>query len=196
MALRAVNPRISRLVALVVAALLALLAAGSVPEPAAAGTACTKFGEVRAEKLRTRQARAAIRCFLNREREQRGLGKLDKHKRLQRAAQKHTEVMVRKGCFAHECPGEPSLVSRLRNVDYLIGALIRWTCGENIAYGGENLGTPKAMVKAWMNSPPHRANILNPAFKDVGVGFMPGTPGARKADGGTYTTDFGLRLLG
>ena len=72
MALRAVNPRISRLVALVVAALLALLAAGSVPEPAAAGTACTKFGEVRAEKLRTRQARAAIRCFLNREREQRG----------------------------------------------------------------------------------------------------------------------------
>ena len=196
MALRAANPRISRLVALAVAAILALLVAGSMPEPAAAGSPCTKYGEVRAEKLRNRQARASIRCFVNRERKRRGLGKLDNDKRLQRAAQKHTEVMVKKSCFAHECKGEPSLVSRLRSVDYLIGALIRWTCGENIAYGGERYGTPKAIVKAWMNSPPHRANILNPAFKDVGVGFMPGTPGARKADGGTYTTDFGLRLLG
>ena len=80
--------------------------------------------------------------------------------------------MVKKSCFSHECPGEKSLESRLRGVDYLIGALIRWTCGENIAYGGERYGTPKAMVKGWMNSPPHRANILNPLFKDVGVGFM------------------------
>ena len=196
MALRAVHPHITRLVALVVAAVLALLAAGSMPEPAAAGTACTKYGEVRAEKLRNRQARASIRCFLNRERKQRGIGRLDNHKRLQRAAQKHTEVMVKKACFSHECPGEQSLESRLRAVDYLIGALIRWTCGENIAYGGEQYGTPKAMVKGWMNSPPHRANILNPLFKDVGVGFMPGMPGARKADGGTYTTDFGLRQRG
>ena len=196
MALRAIHPRLSGLLALLVAAVLALLAAGSMPEPATAGTACTKYGEVPAEKLRNRQARAAIRCFLDRERTQRGIGRLDNDKRLQRAAQKHTEVMVRKSCFSHECPGEASLEARLRSVDYLIGALIRWTCGENIAYGGEHYGTPKAIVKAWMKSPPHRANILNPAFKDVGVGFKPGMPGARKADGGTYTTDFGFRLLG
>ena len=59
MALRAVHPYITRLVALVVTAVLALLAAGSMPEPAAAGTACTKHGEVRAEKLRNRKARAS-----------------------------------------------------------------------------------------------------------------------------------------
>jgi uncharacterized protein YkwD len=192
---RAIHPRLSRLIALAVAAVLALLAAGSAPDLAAAGTACTKYGEVRAEKLRNRQARASIRCFLNRERKQRGIGKLDNDRRLQRAAQKHTEVMVNKGCFSHECPGEASLEARLRSVDYLIGGLIRWTFGENIAYGTDSYGTPKAMVKAWMKSPPHRANILNPAFKDVGVGFKSGTPGARKADGGTYTTDLGMRLL-
>ena len=115
MALRAVHPHITRLIALVVAAALALLAAASVPEPAAAGTACTKYGEVRAEKLRNRQARASIRCFLNRERKQRGIGRLDNDKRLQRAAQKHTEAMVKKACFSHECPGEKSLESRLRD---------------------------------------------------------------------------------
>jgi uncharacterized protein YkwD len=196
MALGALHPRVYRLVAPAIATVVCLLAAGSMPAPASAGTACTKYGEVRADDLRNRQARASIRCFLNRERRQHGLGRLDNDKRLQRAAQKHTEVMVNKNCFSHECPGEASLEARLRSVDYLIGALIRWTFGENIAYGGDHYGTPKAMVKAWMKSPPHRANILNPAFKDVGVGFVPGMPGARKADGGTYTTDFGMRLLG
>jgi uncharacterized protein YkwD len=194
MADRPLRPRLTRLTVWLVAAVLAALATTAAPDLAAAGSACTKYGEVRAEKLRNRQARASIRCFMNRERKQRGLGKLDNDRRLQRAAQKHTEVMVRKDCFSHECPGEPSLESRLRSVDYLIGALIRWACGENIAYGGEHYGTPKAMVKGWMNSPPHRANILNPLFKDVGVGFKSGVPGARKAEGGTYTTDFGLRV--
>ena len=56
-----------------------------------------------------------------------------------------------------------------------------WTFGENIAYGGGRYGTPKSITKAWMNSPGHRANILNPTFKDVGVGFEPGSPATRTA---------------
>jgi uncharacterized protein YkwD len=182
-----------RLVALIAAAVALLVAAGPAAERAAAGSACAKFGDVRAEKLRNRQARAAIRCFLNREREQRGLSHLDNHRRLQRAAQKHNETMMKKGCFSHQCPGEGTLEARLRGVDYLIGGLLAWTYGENIAYGGEFYGTPKAIVKAWMKSPPHKANILNGAFKDVGVGFSSGVPGNPNADGGTYTTDFGMR---
>jgi uncharacterized protein YkwD len=175
------------------AAVLALLLAGSAAERAEAGSPCTKFGDVRAEKLRNREARASIRCFLNREREQRGLPRLHKDRRLQRASQRHTELMVKKNCFSHDCPGEPSLTSRLLNVDYLLGSLLRWTCGENIAYGDEHYGTPKAIAKAWMKSPPHKANILNPAFEDVGVGFVAGVPGNPNGDGGTYTTDFGMR---
>jgi uncharacterized protein YkwD len=189
-----VIPRPISLIALVLAGVLALLAAGTAPELAQAGTPCTKYGEMRAEKLRNRQARAAIRCFMNRERKQRGLATLHKDKRLQRASQKHTEIMVRKGCFSHQCPGEGSLTARLLRVDYLIGALLRWACAENIAYGEERYGTPKAIVKGWMHSPGHKANILNPSFRDVGIGFVAGIPGARRVDGGTYTTDFGLRL--
>ena len=173
-----------------------LVAVGPGAERAEAATACTKWGEVRAEKLRNREARASIRCFLNRERKQRGLKRLDDDRKLQRAAQKHNEAMMKKGCFSHQCPGEGSLEARLRSVDYLIRGLLSWTYGENIAYGGEHYGTPKAIVKAWMHSPGHKANILNRNFRDVGVGFSPGTPGNPNADGGTYTTDFGMRLLG
>jgi uncharacterized protein YkwD len=196
MALRATSPWLARLIALILTSVLALLAAGSAADRAAAGTACTKYGEVRVEKLRNRQARASVRCFLNRERKQRGLSKLDRDKRLQRASQRHNEVMIKKGCFSHECPGEGSLVARLRSVDYLLARLRNWTCGENIAYGDGHLGTPKAMVRAWMKSPGHRANILNPLFKDVGVGVSAGIPGNPHVDGGTYTTDFGMRLPG
>ncbi len=53
------------------------------------------------------------------------------------------------------------------------------TAGENIAYGFE---TPRALVSAWMHSPGHRANILNPHFHRIGVS------GWRATNGTTYAT--------
>ena len=44
-------------------------------------------------------------------------------------------------------------------------------CGENIAAGQ---GDPKDVVEAWMNSPGHRANIMNNDFKKIGVGYSEG----------------------
>jgi uncharacterized protein YkwD len=196
MALGANTPWLARLVALVVACTLALVAAGAAADGAQAGSPCTKYGDQRADELRDRQARAAIRCLLNRKRHQHGMSRLDNDKKLQRASQKHTEMMMKKACFSHQCPGEGSLEARLRSVAYLLSGLLRWTYGENIAYGGDHYGTPKTIMNAWMNSSGHRANILNPAFRDVGVGVEPGIPGNPHSKGGTYTTDFGMRLLG
>ncbi|MCR8842630.1 CAP domain-containing protein [Paenibacillus sp. SC116] len=49
---------------------------------------------------------------------------------------------------------------------------VNWTAnGENIAAG---YPTPQAVMTAWMNSPVHRANILNPNFTYLGVGYVPG----------------------
>ena len=193
MAFGANTPWLIRVAAAVLASVLALLLAAAGAEQAQAGSPCARYGDVRAEKLRTRQARAAIRCFLNRERGQRGVGKLERDRRLQKAAQRHTELMLKQDCFSHQCPGESTLESRLRSAAYLIGSLLRWSFGENIAYGTDHYGTPKAIVRAWMNSPGHKANILNSSFEHLGVGFVHGTPGSPRADGGTYTTDFGMR---
>jgi uncharacterized protein YkwD len=102
--------------------------------------------------------------------------------------------MVGTNCFDHECGGESDLGKRLESVGYLSGGLSRWAYGENIAWGGGDYGTARAIVNAWMNSPPHRANILSPEFHDIGIGFSPGTPSAGQADGAIYTTDFGLRV--
>jgi uncharacterized protein YkwD len=190
------TPRPERPVALTLATLLAATAAGSASPPAEAGTACTKYGDVRAEKLRNRQARASIRCYVDRERRQRGIAELGNNRRLQRAAQNHTEAMMRKACFAHQCSGEASVESRLRKVDYIHGSLARWAYGENLACGRGSVSTPKSMVKAWMQSPGHRGTLLNPTYRDIGVGFQSGIPGSRKADGGTFTADFGLRVRG
>jgi uncharacterized protein YkwD len=49
------------------------------------------------------------------------------------------------------------------------------------------------MMQSWMNSAPHRASILTPRFRAVGLGVVPGVPGRAGAAGGTYTTDFGFR---
>ena len=43
--------------------------------------------------------------------------------------------------------------------------------GENIA-SGPIFNTPQQVVNAWMNSPPHKANILNPEFKSIGIGHL------------------------
>ena len=169
-----------------------LVAVGPAAGRADASSACQRFGDVPAYKLRNGPARKAVVCLLNKERKSRGLSKLDSDRKLQRAAQKHNDRMVEKGCFAHECPGEASLEQRLRSVDYLRGGLTRWAYGENIAYGEKGQSTPESMVKTWMNSSGHRANILNPLFREVGVGVTDGTPYSRRAKAGTYTADFGL----
>jgi uncharacterized protein YkwD len=173
-------------------AALALLA-GASPR-ASAATACSEWGDAKPESLRPAEARKAIRCLVNAKRQNAGLRPLRLDKRLQRAAQKHTDEMDGSGCFAHECPGESELGGRLENVDYLVGGLSRWLAAENIAWGSGKRGSPKAIVDAWMNSPPHRANILNGSFRDVGVGFAVGSPHDGGDKGGLYTTDFGLRV--
>jgi uncharacterized protein YkwD len=176
--------------ALLAAASLAM--AGPLTETAGA-SACHRWGDDNPRTLNHRHARKAIRCLLNRARERHGLRRVHRDHRLVRAAQRHTNYMNGHGCFSHECPGEASLPVRLQKANYLVSGLRSWIYGENIAWGERRLGTPRAMVHAWMHSPEHRANILNSGFRDLGVGFDPGRPGDRGSSAGTYTTDFGKR---
>jgi hypothetical protein len=63
--------------------------------------------------------------------------------------------------------------------------------GENLAWGTGGLATPGAIMQAWMNSPGHRENILNPDFREVGIGVVAGNPAAADGYGATYATEFG-----
>ena len=96
--------------------------------------------------------------------------------------------MVRRKVFAHDGKG---LIRRLKQTGYMRNHR-RWSIGENIAWGQGSAGNPAEIVKSWMNSPPHRRNILNRKFRQIGIGVAAGAPVAGSS-GTTYVTDFGVR---
>ena len=170
-----------------------LLAGPAAPSAGAAGP-CNKWGNKESNEITVGHARKAVLCLVNRERNSRGMGKLDRNKRLQRAAQNHNNVMQNKRCFSHECPGEASLVGRLQRVDWLTGGVNAWAAGENIAWGSGHYGTPRNIVQQWMNSSGHRANILSSRFDEIGIGYSKGTISNKGANGAVMTTDFGWKV--
>jgi hypothetical protein len=100
--------------------------------------------------------------------------------------------MVDNKYFAHDSLDGRDVVARLKAVSY-IPATGQWVIGENLAWGSGALATAKALVNAWMNSPPHRENLLASDYREVGMGVVFGTPSPQASDGVTVTTDFGMR---
>lgn len=139
------------------------------------------------------QAAQATLCLLNNQRAAAGLSALAEQTQLTQASTAFSQMMVDQHFFAHVSPGGSQLTDRLTSAGYL-GRPGSWLVGENIAWGEAYLATPANIVKAWMNSPPHRANILNGDFEEIGLGIVPATPLTSNA-GATYTTDFGRRRL-
>jgi len=130
-------------------------------------------------------------CLVNRERTSRGLPALRENALLSQASKEHSDEMVRIDYFEHTSPDGRSVGDRLRAVGF--GRESSSSGGENIAYGVGSKGSPAAIVQAWMHSPPHKADILRPAFTDIGIGIALGAPEVsrdKQADSATYTTDF------
>jgi uncharacterized protein YkwD len=136
-------------------------------------------------------ARATL-CLINVERRGRGLHPLRSSRRLAAAARGHSLDMVRRGYFSHTAPEGSGVVQRIRHSGYLHSAK-RWRLGENLGWGSRGEGSPRVMVRAWMNSPPHRRAILISSYRDAGIGVVPGIPGPLRAPGATYTVDFGMK---
>ncbi|MFD4154784.1 CAP domain-containing protein, partial [Streptomyces hydrogenans] len=126
------------------------------------------------------QASAAdqVLALVNTERAKAGCGALTANATLARAAQGHSDDMAARDFFDHTNPDGDGPGERVTAAGY------PWsTYGENIAMGQT---TPEQVMEAWMNSPGHRANILNCDFKELGVGVH--------TDGGPYWTQvFGAR---
>ncbi len=141
--------------------------------------------------------RAATLCLVNRERAVHGEGALRWNDHLIQSAQAHTESMVFGNYFEHVGPGGETPLTRMRRDGYIYSSRLGFEVGENIGWGSLWLGTPRAVVAAWMASPGHRANILDRRFRDTGIGVSPhlGTL-AHGQSGGMYTQDFGVIVTG
>jgi predicted outer membrane repeat protein len=114
--------------------------------------------------------------------------------RIEQAAQRHTDDMAFGNYFEHVGSRGDTLLGRLRAAGYINGQQGGFEIGENIGWATLWLATPHAMVNAWMNSPDHRANILDARFSDTGIGVSPHPPSslARGQGGAIYTQDFGV----
>ncbi len=135
------------------------------------------------------QVSQATLCLLNNERVSHGLRPLTVAQGLTQPSAAYSARMVTESFFAHVAPDGATLTDRLEANGY-IDPDGDWTVGENIAWGQGNISTARAIMVAWMNSPEHRDNILEPEYDEVGIGVVPGTPGDTSW-GATYTTDFG-----
>jgi uncharacterized protein YkwD len=144
------------------------------------------------------RVRAAVLCLINRERAAHGESALERNSRLEQAAQSHTESMAFGGYFEHSGPRGDTPLDRMRASGYIYSSQIGYEIAENIAWGSVSLGTPHAIVAAWMASPGHRANILNSRFRDTAVGVSPHVPSSLggSQQGGIYTQDFGVIIGG
>lgn len=100
----------------------------------------------------------------NQQRSANGLGRLSINSQLNQAAQAKAADMAADNYWAHVAPTGETPWTFISNSGYQYK-----TAGENLAYG---FVTANETITGWMNSPGHRANILNGAFTEVGFGVI------------------------
>ncbi|MDX6739792.1 CAP domain-containing protein [Actinocorallia sp. A-T 12471] len=126
----------------------------SAPAVAAAPAAAKKKPVMNAKERK-------VLALTNKARAKAGCKPLKANAKLARAARKHSKDMVVKNYFSHTSKDGRSPWDRIKAEGY------KYPGAENIAAG---YPTAAAVVKGWMNSKGHRANILNCKLKALGVG--------------------------
>ncbi|MFA5675638.1 MAG: LysM peptidoglycan-binding domain-containing protein [Christensenellales bacterium] len=112
--------------------------------------------------------------IVNKERLNRGLPLLKLNAELSRVARFKSQDMIDKGYFAHQSPTYGSPFQMMQKFGLRFSA-----AGENIAYGQR---TAEEVMRTWMNSAGHKANILSQAYTNIGIGV------AKAANGTLYWT--------
>jgi uncharacterized protein YkwD len=111
----------------------------------------------------------AVLALLNSERAAHGLGALRMNTQLLRSARAHNLMMAKYNTMSHQLPGEPYFTNRIAATGY------SWqTAGENVGWNSDQSTSGALYLEKLMYNevPPndgHRKNILNSAFRDVGI---------------------------
>ena len=111
----------------------------------------------------------AVLRMANRQRARAGVPALRHSTALARVAQAKASDMARRGYFSHDTPEGRTPWDALRAAGYAYTS-----AAENLAAGQRTIET---LERGWMRSAPHRANILNRAFVETGVGIASGPDG-------------------
>jgi uncharacterized protein YkwD len=147
------------------------------PGPAAATSGS---GTRTAMTLTTAQFEARLLARANSRRDARGCHTLRLNSALVLAARRHTSLMVQRRVLSHQLSGESGLATRVERAGYT-----HWRrLGENLAWGQSS---PRAVFRAWVRSPGHRAILDDCRLHEVGfaVSYLNGRP--------WVTADFGRR---
>ena len=163
------------------------------PAGAAEGAAqCPGALDVPTSQAQLDQAADAVTCLVNAERTSRGLKALKRDGDLAQAARGHSRDMARNKYFDHTSPDGDSVGDRIRKAGYGKPG-DGWKVGENLGWGTGERATPNALVDAWLNSPPHKKNMLTGSYRELGVGVAGGAPkGSTDLPGATYTLNLGV----
>jgi uncharacterized protein YkwD len=143
---------------------------------------------------RSTQLQVALVAQINAFRASHGLARLRISPALAAAAGGHSSQMARLGYFSHNSANGASFAQRIAQL-YSMRGFHSWSVGENLVWGGPDIGAVRAF-RLWLSSPPHRANLLSPRWREVGLGAVHST-GAPGVYGGApatiVTADFGAR---
>jgi uncharacterized protein YkwD len=127
----------------------------------------------------------AMRCMVNFARRAAGLSALRVGPgRLTTSADRKAADILRCGDFSHTACGREFTFHM--KVHGCFGA------GENIAWGSGSLGTVRSIMRSWLHSAGHRANLLNPRFREHGVALRTGSIGGQ-ANAAVWVHQFGFR---
>jgi uncharacterized protein YkwD len=154
----------------------------------------TSAPQHRRTKSVTAVLESAVVARINAVRRSHGLRPLRHNSRLAAAADFHSRDMGRRGYFEHDSANGTAFWRRIERF-YPSRGFRSWTVGENLLWGTDRYGAAFA-VREWMNSPPHRENILSRDWREVGIGaaFFASAPGEYHGRAVTIVTaDFGSR---
>jgi uncharacterized protein YkwD len=174
--------------ALVIAALAAMAGPARAQAPAVCPSASVTLGAAPAPAVEE-----AVSCLLRGIRADRGLAPLSRSGDLEAAARRHGADMVAWRYFAHVSPSGGTVDKRARRAGYLDGPC--WVLGEDLGWAPAAISSAQAVVDAWMESPSHRAVILDPRFREIGIGLVGAAPVGEEA-GATFVLELGVVQCG
>ena len=110
------------------------------------------------------QREASILAAVNGVRKAHGLRPLTVDTKLMRVARGYSATLLRHGVLTHGNFGQRMANSGARGPRF----------GENLAWGTGGYAAARSIVGAWMSSPGHRANLLRPGYRRIGIGALVG----------------------